>query len=392
MIYLDNAATTQIAPEVLDAMLPYLRDEYGNAGATYQLGRRAKDAIENARAQVAQFLNCSPENIIFTSGGSESNNMVFKGLKDTLLRAGKNHIITTAIEHESVLKAAESLTKYGFYITYFHPFFNGSVNPASLESAIRKETGLVSVMCVNNETGAPNDIAEISDACKERGILFHSDCVQAGACHSVDTSAMKGLQFASISSHKIHGPKGVGALYASPFSPLSPIISGGGAQEYGMRGGTENVAGIVGFGAAAYLTYRNRRSESIAVSTLKQQFLSFLANHFGGLKEGRIFINGGTQIAPGQIVNLGIEGVSGETLMLMLDAQGICISTGSACRAHESQPSHVLTALGLMPDEARNSVRISFSKYNTREQIEFVANTMAECIKTLRQLGSEIHI
>lgn len=386
MIYLDNAATTKIAPEVLDAMMPYLTEEYGNAGSIYKFGRTANAAIQKARAQVATLFNCQPENVVFTSGGSESNNTVFKGLKHRLLDTGKKHLVVSAIEHDSVLKAAEMLTKDGFYITYVQPDSSGIVTARAVESAIQEDTGLVSVMFVNNETGAVNDIKEIGDICRQHNILFHTDCVQAAGQYIIDVNKCC-VDFASVSSHKIHGAKGVGALYIK--SPdILPLVCGGAEQEFGLRGGTENVAGIVGFGKAAELSVENLRGDMIQVSMMKQRFYMALRDAFKAIDMGFeecVHVNGHPVIDPGKILNLRIDGVDSETLLLMLDAKDICVSAGSACRSHEAEPSHVLLAMGLSREEARSSVRISFSKYNKAEEVVEAAERVALCIKTLQQ-------
>lgn len=390
MIYLDNAATTKIAPEVLEEMLPYLQEQYGNAGALYKLGRDANEAVRKARAQVASLLHCEPGNIVFTSGGSESNSLVFKGIRERLLRIGKTHIVTTAVEHDSVLKAADSLIKSGFDITYLRPDNNGVISARALERAITDDTGFVSIMHTNNETGAVNNISDLASVCAGRGILFHSDCVQAVGCYDIDTGAMRGLDFASVSAHKLHGPKGAGALYARDPRILSPVIAGGSEQEFGLRGGTENVAGIVGFGKACELVSSNLREDTIKASTVKQRFFFSLMEAAGGdLNDAGIYVNGCPPVEPGKILNLRIEGVSGETLLLMMDADGVCISAGSACRSHERRPSHVLTAMGLSEDEAGSSIRISFSRLNTQREAEQAAGLLASNIFSLRSMAKE---
>ena len=385
MIYLDNAATTQVDKHVLDAMMPYLTEKYGNAGSIYRFGRFANAAVQKARAQVATLFNCSPKNIIFTSGGSESNNMVFNGLRHKLLDTGKRHIVVSAIEHDSVLKAAETLTKDGFYITYIQPDVNGTITARAVENAIQEDTGLVSVMYVNNETGAVNDINEIGDVCRKCDVLFHTDCVQAAGQYAIDVNKCC-VNFASISSHKIHGAKGVGALYIK--SPdILPLICGGDEQEFGLRGGTENVAGIVGFGKAAQLTIDNLYDDLILVSAMKQHFYKTLLITLKsiGSEPDCVHINGRSVIEPGKILNLRVDGVDAETLLLMLGANDIYISAGSACHSHKAEPSHVLLAMGLSKEEARSSVRISFSKYNNMEEVAEAAEIIALCIKTLRQ-------
>lgn len=383
MIYLDNAATTQIDKRVLDAMMPYLTTQYGNAGTLYKFGRSAGEAVKQARAQVAEFLNAKPEQILFTSGGSEANSLVFQGLKEYLKSIGKTHILVSAIEHDSVLKAAHSLIKDEFYIEYLPAHSDGKVFVQSVEDAITPKTGLVSVMYVNNETGAVNPIEEIGTICMKRGILFHTDCVQAAGCHPIDVEKI-GCDFLSLSSHKIHGPKGVGTLFAKDKSVLTPIIFGGAEQEFGLRAGTENVAGIVGFGEACEISSKSLHEDCIWVSTLKQRFYMALTDALK--KSGRTDIvrtNGPSVLNPGKTLNLCLSGTDGQTLLLMLDGKNICISAGSACRSHEAEPSHVLTAMGLTADEARSSVRISFSRMNTADEAVDAANIIASCIEIL---------
>ena len=383
MIYLDSAATTKIAPEVLAAMMPYLTDEYGNAGTLYGLGRSAAEAVQKAREQVAALFGCTPDHVVFTSGGSESNNTVFKGLRHKLTEQGKKHLIVSAIEHDSVLRAAEAQTKDGFYITYIKPSSDGRISPKAVEAAIQEDTGLVSVMFTNNETGVTNDINEIGRICRQNEVLFHTDCVQAAGQYPLSVYK-NDVDFASISSHKIHGPKGVGALYIREPS-IMPLVCGGSEQEFGLRGGTENVAGIVGLGAAAEIAVVNMQEDIIMVSMAKQKFYMELLHKLNEFGIGdTLHVNGGSAIDPGKAINLRFDGVDAQTLLLMLDSKGVCISAGSACRSHESEPSHVLTAMGLTAEEARSSVRVSFSKYNTVDEAEKAARDMASCVYVLR--------
>ena len=361
MIYLDNAATTMIDPVVLEAMLPYLTEQYGNAGTLYKLGRNAASAVQNARSQVARMFSCKEDNIIFTSGGSEGNNTVFKGVAAKLKEAGKLHIVVSAIEHDSVLRAAESIIKDGFYITYVKPDAEGCITFEAVEKAITPATGLVSVMFANNEIGSVSDVMAIGKICQEKGILFHCDCVQAAGQFDLDVETNM-IDFATVSSHKIHGPKG--------------------------RGGTENVASIVGFGKACELVANDLAEHMLKVSTLKQDFVKALADAMPGnrLSDNGIYVNGYTYLNPGKVLSLRIDGIFGESLVLEMDGLDVCISAGSACRSHEAAPSHVLSALGLNDTQARNSVRISFSRFNTKEEVEQAAIIMAECIQTLRSI------
>lgn len=384
MIYLDNASTTRIDPSVLDAMMPFLTDEYGNPGTIYGLGRRAKEAIEKARSQVAKFIGAKPEQIIFTSGGTEANNMVFSSLLSFLEQSEKTHVITTSSDHVSVLNSARNLCiKRGFDLTELQVNHHGCVELGNLKSELRENTGLVSIMYMNNETGSENPVEEIGAMCHERGILFHSDCVQAAGCCKLDVEKMN-CDFLSLSSHKIHGPKGVGALYVRDMSLITPMIRGGSAQEFGMRGGTENVAGIVGFGAACELMNERLHEIDVHNSMLKQVFYNVLEENLKaqGLKNV-LHVNGDLIIKHGKTINIRFDDVDGETLLLMLDAKGIYVSAGSACHSHESKPSHVLLAMGIDPEDARNSIRVSFSKMNTEAEVKYAAGVIANCVAAL---------
>lgn len=387
MIYLDSAATTRVSRDVLDAMLPYLTEEYGNAGTLYSLGRNAAAAVKKAREQTAGLFGCEPDHVIFTSGGSESNNTVFKGLRQKLLKNGKRHLVVSAVEHDSVLRAAESLTKDGFYITYVEPDGSGIVQPDAVERAIQEDTGLVSVMYVNNETGAVNDIHAIGQICRVHSVLFHADCVQAAGQYSLDVEA-NCVDFASVSSHKIHGPKGVGTLFVRN-QDILPLVCGGSEQEFGLRGGTENVPGIVGFGKACEIASGSLRESTIEVSVLKQKFYTQLIESLADCGVGRecVHVNGRPVIESGKVLNLRFDGVDAETLLLMLDTKGVCVAAGSACSSHEAKPSHVLMAMGLSREEARSAIRFSFSKYNTAEEIESAARITASCIFALRDFS-----
>lgn len=387
MIYLDSAATTRISQEVLDAMMPYFAEEYGNAGTLYSLGRSAAVAVRKAREQTAGLFGCEPNHVIFTSGSSEGNSTVFKGLRQKLLKNGKRHLVVSAVEHDSVLKAAEGLVKDGFYITYVEPERDGIIRPDAVETAIQEDTGLVSVMYVNNETGAVNDIRSIGQICRVHSVLFHTDCVQAAGQYPLDVEG-NCVDFASVSSHKIHGPKGVGALFVRSMDIL-PLVCGGSEQEFGLRGGTENVPGIVGFGRACEIAAGNLRGNTIKVSVLKQKFYTQLIEGLNECGVGRecVHVNGRPIIESGKVLNLRFDGVDAETLLLMLDTKGVCVAAGSACSSHEAKPSHVLTAMGLSRDEARSAIRFSFSKYNTAEEIESAAQITASCIFALRDFA-----
>lgn len=378
MIYLDSAATTPVSENVFEAMLPWLKDNYGNPGSTYQMGRNARCAIEEARAKVARLFNASPEKIIFTSGGSEANSFAFQAAAELLEACGKKHIIVSSVEHDSVLKAAESLTKRGFYITYLPVCEGGSVKTDTLKSAITEDTGLVSVMYANNETGAINLIEDIGCLCRRNNILFHTDCVQAAGFLTIDVEQI-GCDFATASAHKLYGPKGVGCIYIRNPDKCSPMISGGTGQEHGLRGGTENVPGIVGFGEAADFAQYVLVDTQEMLWNHRIKFWEIISKALGDT----VHLNG-QWLEPSKILNIRIDGVDSDTLVLMLDSAGVCISAGSACRSHSLEPSRVLLAMGLSDDEARNSVRISFSSMNTDQDIVNAAECFVNCVNTLR--------
>lgn len=384
LIYLDNASTTKIDPEVLDAMMPFLTDEYGNAGTLYELGLRANAAVENARLQVASFIGSKPENIIFTSGGSESNSMVFASIPLIFQRKVKQKLAISAVEHASVINSAQNLAiKSGFGLTKIPVSHDGDVEIKTVENILNDVgLGFVSVMGMNNETGVANPIELIGALCKESDVIFHTDCVQAAGCADLDVKKI-GCDFLTISSHKIHGPKGVGALYVRDKTMLSPIIFGGGYQESGFRGGTENVAGIVGFGKACAIA-EARQKFIPAVVTLKEMFYYNLLALLKVHNLDSIFhINGLWDYKHGKTLNIRFDNVDGETLLMMLGANGVCVSAGSACQAHESRPSHVLLAMGLSPEEAMNSIRVSFSRMNTPVEIVQAARIIADCVARL---------
>lgn len=397
MIYLDNSATTPIHPEVLKAMMPYLKGGYGNAGAVYRIGRESAKAIQKAREQVAQLFNASADQIVFTSGGSEGNNMVFSyGMRCMLEERGKKHVVISQIEHDSIYEAATHMFKPSgkadikddFYTQFIHIKSDGTVDVKHLEALLDEDEsiGLVSVMYVNNETGAVNPINHIGEICRERGIIFHTDCVQAAGCHTIDTNTI-GCDFATISGHKIHAPKGIGAIYIKDKTLARSLIYGGANQEFGLRGGTENVAGIVGLGKACDLICSDFGTQRVTVSLLKRLFYGNMISYLKEAHlEDKIHVNGASVGDVGKTLNLRVENIDSETLLLMLDAKGVCISAGSACHSHKSEPSRVLTAMGLSDDEARDSVRISFSSTNTPAEVEEAAAIFSSCIEALAGL------
>lgn len=391
MIYLDNAASTKIAPEVLDAMMPFLTEEYGNPGVyVHEPGRVAKWAIDRARLQVAEFMGASPDQIIFTSGGTEGNYMVLLGLVEHLREAGRTHVIVSNIEHDSVLRAAESLRKLGFHVSEAKADNTGVITAMQIREMITPQTGLVSVMSVNNEIGSVNPISQIAKTCHDNGVLFHSDCVQSAGTVPFSLGAF-GCDFVTIASHKIHGPKGVGAVYAKDKSLLRPIIEGGISQEYGLRGGTQNVPAIVGFGeACAQCDPYTMLVLKDTIPKFKREFCDTLFAYTEKLS-GRlgITVNGDNIANVSKVLSLCIDGINAETLLMALDMHGVYMSAGAACNGSEAKPSHVLLAIGLSPDEAMQTIRVSFSRFNKMEEVESAAIKTAECIAALRKNNME---
>lgn len=394
MIYLDNAATTQIDPAVLDAMMPYLQKQYGNPGSVHGLGRAARQAVEKAREQVAAFLKAKPEQIIFTSGGTEANNMVFAMTRRYLQEQGRTHVVVSAVEHDSVLKAARNLAdSHGFGLTVAPCDRAGKVYPTKrceLTQSFEDNTGLVSVMYVNNETGVTNDVKLAAKVVHGHGALFHTDCVHAASCRALNVQKLD-CDFMTISAHKLHGPKGVGALYVKNPELFDPMIFGGGGQEFGLRGGTENVAAIVGFGEACDLMRKKEHNMDAAIE-MESVVGVFLRTLDAALKEkglSSVFSFNGSVSYGQRVVNIRLRDIEAETLILMLDAEGVCISAGSACNTMEQVPSHVLMAMGLTEDQARSSVRISLSRMNTAEEVVEAAKIIADCIETLKSIESD---
>lgn len=377
MIYLDNASTTEIDGAVLEEMLPYLKDRYGNAGNIYKLGRESMKAISNARRKVADFINASPEQIIFTSGGTESNNTVIRQICS-------GNMICSDIEHDSVIEAMAQHSMSDGISTTIVPVRvdSGTVNPLSLMSAIDKETKLVSIMYVNNELGTVNPVRELAEICHEKNVLFHTDCVQAAACKKIDVKKI-GCDFLSISGHKIHAPKGIGALYVKDIKKLRPLIVGGKAQENGLRGSTQNVASIVALGKACELQNIWLKSNSEA------KYSEFAEIFKRALAESKIDFKINCESSKektNKVLSITIPGIDGESLVLMLDTKDVCISSGSACKAHETKASRVLKAIGLSDEEAHNTVRISFGKYNTVSEVETAARLLVNQVETLRRI------
>ena len=378
-VYADNAATTKLSPAVLEAMMPYLTEEYGNPSSLYRFGNHAKRAIEQARKEVADVLGAEPFEILFTGGGSEADNWV-KEIMRSLKARGKNHFITSAVEHHALLHSAQRLQKEGFEVTFIPVDREGWIDPEQVRAAIRPETGLVSIMFANNEIGTIYPIKEIGAICRQAGVLFHTDAVQAAGHLPINVKEMN-IDLLSLSAHKFHGPKGVGAFYCRRGIPLPSLIDGG-AQERGKRAGTENVAGIVGLGAALRLANEEMPETSARVSAMRDRLIDGILQtvpmcRLNGPRHNRL---------PGNC-NISFLGIEGESLLLRLDLAGIAASSGSACASSSLDPSHVLLAIGLPHEVAHGSVRLSLSDYNTEEDVDYILEKLPEIVSTLRSMS-----
>ena len=378
-VYADNAATTKLSPAVLEAMMPYLTEEYGNPSSLYRFGNHAKRAIEQARKEVADVLGAEPFEILFTGGGSEADNWV-KEIMRSLKARGKNHFITSAVEHHALLHSAQRLQKEGFEVTFIPVDREGQIDPEQVRAAIRPETGLVSIMFANNEIGTIYPIKEIGAICRQAGVLFHTDAVQAAGHLPINVKEMN-IDLLSLSAHKFHGPKGVGAFYCRRGIPLPSLIDGG-AQERGKRAGTENVAGIVGLGAALRLANEEMSEASVRVSAMRDRLIDGILQtvpmcRLNGPRHNRL---------PGNC-NISFLGIEGESLLLRLDLAGIAASSGSACASSSLDPSHVLLAIGLPHEVAHGSVRLSLSDYNTEEDVDYILEKLPEIVSTLRSMS-----
>ena len=402
MIYLDNASTTKIDPRVLEEMMPYLKESYGNPGNLHLFGREARDAVDKARRQVADFLGVKDARcIVFTASGTEANNMVFNsfGQMNEIY-----DVLISSIEHDSVIKAAGALEGQFLdrRVYKVKPTDKGVITLENLEKVINEDClrtytdedgetiqivptiGLVSVMYMNNETGMENPVAEIGHYCNEKGILYHCDAVQAASCLPIDVDEI-GCDFLSISGHKIYGPKGIGALYIRDFEKFSPLIRGGSRQERGLRGGTENVPGIVGLGAACQFLKDDMEEDNKAINEAEQAFIEELLDGFArnNYSYDILHLNGGGHRRVYKTINLRVDGIDAETMMLVLDSMGVCVSAGSACSSREQKPSRVLLEMGLTPEEAREGFRISFSKYTLEEEAIAAARKIVNAIMIL---------
>ncbi len=382
-VYLDNAATTALSPKVLEQMMPYLTTIYGNPSSPHSFGQEARKGVDYARDQVAKALNALPEEIIFTGCGTESDNTVLFGVAERYAKKG-NHIITTNVEHHAILHTCEALEKRGVEVTYLPVDENGMVTAEQVANAITDKTILVSIMFANNEVGTIMPIAEIGKVCRERGVLFHTDAVQAVGHVPIDVKAMN-IDMLSLSAHKFHGPKGVGALYMKKGIRLPSYVMGG-AQERNRRAGTENVAGIVGLGAAIALATQTLEESAARMTKLRDKLIAGIAQRIPEVK-----LNGHPTMRLPNNVNYSIKYIEGESILLMLDMNGIAASSGSACTSGSLDPSHVLLALGLSHEVAHGSVRLTLSDETTEEDIDYVLDVLPKVAERLRAMSPLYH-
>ena len=378
-IYVDNAATTKTSRTAIEAMLPYMDKIYGNPSSLHSVGQAAADALRKAREEAAEVLGCEPNEITFTSGGSEADNQALVSAAAIGARKGKKHIISTAFEHHAILHTLKKLEKEGFEVTLLDVHENGMVSAQQVADAIREDTCLVSVMNANNEIGSIQPIAEIGAVCKEKGVIFHTDAVQAVGHVHINVKE-ENIDMLSLSAHKFHGPKGVGLLYARRGVRLTNIIEGG-AQERGKRAGTENIPGIVGMVAALKEANANIDANAEKVSALRDRLIAGLE------KIPHSALNGDrTKRLPGN-VSFCFEGIEGESLLLLLDAKGICASSGSACTSGSLDPSHVLLAIGRPHEVAHGSLRLTLSEENTQKEVDYIIEETTKVVKYLRDLS-----
>ena len=383
MIYADNAATTRVSDSVFEKMLPFLREQYGNASSQYSLGVKAKRAIELARKQVADAIGAEAAEVTFTSGGSEANSWLLRSVDESFGDAPK-HIITSSIEHHSVLNACHMLEENGTVVTYLPADSSGVVSSTDIEAAIRPYTRLVTIMFANNEIGTIQPIAKIGRMLRGRGILFHTDAVQAVGHIPVDVAALE-VDFLTASAHKFNGAKGTGILYRRSDMKLSPLVFGG-EQESGLRAGTENVAGIVSAGYAIEESVGTIQTETERLSAMVKETIDGIKGKISSVR-----VNGENACRLPGTINFGFEGVSGESLMHLLDLNGICVSTSSACTSGNDEPSHVLLAMGQTETQAKSAIRISYGKYNTRNEVEIIVKAICNAYDKITALPFAAH-
>lgn len=376
-IYADNAATTKMSDIAVQAMLPYLQEIYANASSVHLLGQRSAAALFSARQQVAQVLNCAPKEVFFTSGGSEADNQALISAAALGKKHGKCHIVSTAMEHHAILHTLEALENQGFTVTLLRPQADGIVTATQVAEAITDTTCLVSVMYANNETGAIQPICEIGALCRKRGVLLHTDAVQAAGHLAIDVQR-DNIDMLSLSAHKFHGPKGIGLLFAQSNIQLTSLIRGGG-QERGKRAGTENLPGIIGLAAALKDAQENMQQNTAYITGLRDA----LRNGLDKI-DGAGFNGSREHCLPGT-VNYSFQGINGETLLSLLSNEGICCSSGSACSAGSLEPSHVLLALGLSKETAQSALRFSLCEYNTMDEVQTIITKVTEAVNRLRR-------
>ena len=382
-VYMDNAATTALRRDVLDAMMPYLTDIYGNPSSLHYFGQEAHKAVENARHQVASALNAEDNEIVFTGCGTEADNMALKGIAEKYQSKGK-HIITSSVEHHAILHTCEYLEKHGFEVTYLPVDEYGMVKAEQVRDAIRSDTILVSIMFANNEVGTIMPIKEIGAVCREKGVFFHTDAVQAVGHAAIDVKAMN-IDLLSLSAHKLHGPKGVGALYIRK-GIVVPSLLHGGAQERRRRAGTENVAGIVGLGKAIEIACSDIEGTAKRMCYLRDKLINGIEASIPEVK-----LNGHrTERLPGN-VNFSIKYIEGESILLMLDINGIAASSGSACTSGSLDPSHVLLAMGMPHETAHGSLRLTLGDDTTEDDIDYVLEVLPEIVVKLRKMSPLYH-
>ncbi len=379
MIYMDHNATTPLDKRILEKMLPYLKDIYSNPSSVYRFAQESKKAVEDARSLVARLLCASPDEIVFNSGGTESDNTAIKGIA-LMHRKKGNHIITSKIEHHAVLHACEFLEKIGFEVTYLDVDEYGVIDIEQLKASIKKETILVSVMHANNEVGTIQPIEEIADICKSHKVYFHTDAVQTVGKIKIDVGDL-GVDLLSLSSHKFYGPKGVGALYVKKGTKLFPLLHGGG-HEMGRRSGTENVAGIVGLGEAARLAMGESEVESKRIAVLCDRLQAGIISKIPESK-----VNGHSSARLANTLNVCIRHIEGESILINLDFEGICASSGSACTSGSLEPSHVLLAMGIPAEVAHGSLRLSLGKQNTDKDVDKILEVLPPIVEKLRKIS-----
>lgn len=375
-VYLDNAATTKMLPEAIDAVVEAMRDTFGNPSGMYGVGFESKSSIDKSRQKIAETISADPAQIFFTSGGTEGDNWIIKGVAEAQSTKG-HHIVTSSIEHKAVLKSCGWLEQHGYEVTYVEPDSRGFIHVSDVESAIREDTILVSIMYANNEIGTIQPIQEIAEVCKNHQVLFHTDAVQA-YCHVPINVGELGVDFLTTSAHKFHGPNGVGFAYIKDPSVMLPLIHGG-QQEHGLRAGTENVPGIVGMGVAAEVMHRDLTSHINYMGGLRDHFIERVLNEIKGCS-----LNGSLVSRLCNNISLSFDGIHAEEALVLLDMGGISCSSGSACNSEDNIPSHVVMALGHSEEYARSTLRFTISAFSTLEEIDYAISTLKTVVSDLR--------